>query len=123
MDLNAPQASYARWLARGMRIGFIVLAIAFGLYMLGAPPLVPIERLPEVWQRPAVAAGWRWAMQARSDTLVIGAIALLASCSIPALIAAALAFGKGRERALAWICALQVAVLVLAASGVLALGH
>ena len=57
------------------------------------------------------------------DMLVLAAIAFLASCSIVCLLLALVIFRSGGERAFAAICALQVLVLMLAASGVLSAGH
>ena len=123
------QRSYARWLAWGTRIGLVLLVASFAAYVLGLAPHVPIERLPELWQKPAsqlllatgVRAGWGWAaMLPRSDMLVMVAIAVLATCSIPCLLVAARVFLRSGERVLVAICVVEVAVLILAASGVLA---
>ena len=131
MGLEA-QRAYARWLIWGTRLGLALLVASFAAYVLGLAPHVPIEKLPELWQRPAaelltatgVRPGWGWAaMLPRSDMLVMAAIAILATCSIPCLLVAASAFARLRERVLATVCVLTVAVLVLAASGILAVGH
>ena len=127
--MELTQARYAGWLAWGTRVGLVLLVLGFAAYMLGASPHVPIDRLPELWQRPAaelLAAtgtrpGWAWAaLLPRSDMAVLAAIALLATCSILALAAAMAAFARGSERALAVVCALEILVLLLAASGLLA---
>ena len=129
---DAPKR-YAAWLLWGTRIGLALLVIAFGAYVAGfVAPHVPIERTAAMWSTPAAAmiagtglrAPWEWARHlGASDMLALAAIALLASCSIPCIAAVIPVFARRRETILAAICVLQVAVLVLAASGVLAFGH
>lgn len=132
-DIDAAPRRYAAWLAWGTRLGLAVLAIALLLYATGlVPPHVPIERTAALWGQPAAAmlqatglsSGWDWARHLlRGDMLSLAAIAWLASCSIPCLVAVAPLFARRRERALVAICVLQVAVLALAASGILAGSH
>jgi hypothetical protein len=131
-DGGAAQRHYARWLRRGTWIGVVVLVGGFAAYLLGLTPHVPIERLPAIWELPAseylghaaLTPGWSWAaLLHRTDMLVVAGVALLASCSIVSLTAAIFSFRENRERAFAVICAVQIAVLVLAASGVLSVGH
>lgn len=132
MELNAAQRLYARCLTWGTRIGLFVLAASFIAYLAGLPPHVPIERLPEVWKLSSAEllaatgarGGWSWAaFLPASDMLVLAAIAVLSACSIPCLLASAGAFGRSRERVLVAICLLEVAVLLLAASALLTVGH
>jgi hypothetical protein len=127
------QKRYARWLGWGMRLGFGLLAAGFVAYVSGlVAPHVPIEQLPSLWGRPAaeflreagISAGWGWAALAhRGDMLNLVGVALLAACSIACLAAVIPVFRARGERAFVAICALQIAVLVLAASGVLATSH
>ena len=130
---DAAQRGYARWLAWGTRLGLLLLIVTFAIYVLGGhAPHVPIDHLPELWKHPAhelldrigVRSGWGWmASLPRSDMLVMAAIAVLATCSIPALLVAARVFQRSGERVLVAICVLEVLVLMLAASGLLAVGH
>lgn len=132
-DLAAAPKRYATWLLWGTRVGLVLLVIAFIAYAGGfLAPHVPIERTAALWGQPAATmlqdtglrAGWDWARHLpRSDMLSLAAIALLASCSIPCLAVAIPPFARGRESLLAWICLIQIAILVLAASGVLAGTH
>ena len=57
------------------------------------------------------------------DMLVLAAIALLATCSFVCLLLALRAFRAGGEKVPAVLCALEVLVILLAASGLLAAGH
>jgi len=132
-DVLAAQERYARWLAWGMRLGLAFVALGFVAYVTGLlAPHVPIERLPTLWGRSAaelleqtgVRAGWEWpTLVHRSDMLVLAAIALLASCSIPCLAAVIPVFSRRRESIFVGICILQIAVLIVAASGVLSGAH
>jgi hypothetical protein len=135
MELKAggeAQATYARWLKRGTFVGAAVLVVGFAAYVLGVVPHVPIEHLPALWEQPAsqyleraqLRPGWHWAtLVHRSDMLVVAGIALLATCSVASLAAAIRAFRARGERAFVVICVVQIAVLLLAASGLLAGGH
>ncbi|MDQ3025024.1 MAG: DUF1634 domain-containing protein [Pseudomonadota bacterium] len=130
-DDDAVRRGYARWLRRGTWLGVVVLVAGFAAYLFGATPHVPIEQLPALWDRPAATyleqtglrPGWHWAsLVHRSDMLVLAGVALLASCSIASLVAAIGSFHHGGERVFVAICILQIAVLVLAASGLLTVG-
>jgi hypothetical protein len=126
------QLRYARWLAWGTRVGLACLVLAFAAYVLGVAPHVPIERLPVLWELSApellgetgVKPGWHWAsLLHRSDMLLIAAIALLSSISVACVAAVIPAFAKRGDRVFVAICVLQIAVLLLAASGLLAGTH
>lgn len=126
-DELAAQVRYARWLQWGTRVSLAVLIAGFAAYVSGLlRAQVPIEQLPELWGRSAsellahtgIAPGWAWAsLVERGDMLVLAAIALMASCSIPPLAAAIPIFRKRREGIFVLVCALEIVVLVLAASG------
>jgi hypothetical protein len=130
-DLLAAQKRYARWLAWSTRAAVVLLGIAFVLYITGAvTPYVPIARLPDLWTLPAseylhradIAPGWHgWArLIAHGDMLVLAAIALLIGSTIFCLAGVLPLFWRRGERLLAWVCVLQIAVLLLAASGLTA---
>ena len=129
---DSAQHRYARALAWGTRIGLALLVIGFAAYLLGMTPHIPMERVPVLWSRPAsellaeagLKPGWHWAtLVPRSDMLVLAAIAFLASCSLGALAAVLPIFRQRREYVFVAICILQVGVLLVAASGLLAGGH
>lgn len=127
------QVLYARLLDAGTRIGLAVLVAAFVAYAFGlVTPHVPLERLPEVWALPVsqfleatgLPAGWQWVRFAhRGDVANLVGIAVLAGCSLLALIALVGLYLRRGERLYAAICAAEIAVVVLAASGVLTAGH
>ena len=129
----AAHLRYAGLLDGGARIGLLALAASFAAYLLGwLPPHVPTEQLPDLWrlpvaeylQRTGTPTGWGWlALAYKGDLSNLAGIALLAGCSLPPLLAAALLYLKQRDWSCAAICVLEVAVVALAASGVLTAGH
>jgi hypothetical protein len=129
-DEMAAQVRYAGWLTWGVRVGLALLAGSFLLYAFGvAAPHTAIERMPELWRMSAaqlsmetgVRAGWGWAdFLPRGDMLVLAAIAMLATCSVLCIAAIAPIFRARGERLFVAICVLEVLVLMLAASGLLA---
>jgi len=127
------QLLYALLLDWGARLGFAVLVLGFALYVFGVlSPHVPLDQLPGLWGQPAARylhatgtpTGWGWlALVHKADLLNLVGIVLLAGCSLPPLLGVAWLYLKQRDTVLALICVLVVAVIVLAASGVLTAGH
>jgi hypothetical protein len=130
---SAEQLAYAGWLDRGMKIGFVVLVASFLVYLLGwAAPHVPVDQLPELWKLPAaqylkaadVHTGWAWLQLAgKGDYMNFVGIAFLSAVTIFCylrILPIVLAEG---DKVYTAIVVLEVAVLVLAASGVLVAGH
>jgi hypothetical protein len=127
------QLLYARLLDWGARLGFVLLLAGFAVYVFGwADALVPLEQLPQLWNQPAdvfrqragMPDGWAWlALVHKADVANLLGIALLAGCSLPPLLAAMGLYLKRREWTPALLCAGVVAVVLLAASGLLGVGH
>ncbi len=130
---GADQERYARLLAIGTNTGLAMLVVLFGIYMLGlVDPHVPHERLPEIWHLPSsdflelarLEAGWGWTARLRhADILTLLGIVTLAFCSVPCLLAVMPIYWRSRQRMLFAICGLEVAVITMAASGLLSVGH
>jgi hypothetical protein len=130
---GAEQRAYARLLGWGSAGGLALLVVAFLVYVTEAlPPLIDVVQLPRVWTLSAreIAAqeghpaGWQWlSLLHHGDIVNLLGIALLASCSILPLMAVAALYWRGRERVYALVAAVQVLVLVLAASGLVTIGH
>jgi hypothetical protein len=87
------------------------------------------QDLPQYWSQPVAVylaqtgspSGWGWlALLHRGDMLGLAGIAVLASCSAPALLALAPLYLAQRDRTFLVLCLLQAAVLLGAASGVVA---
>ncbi len=141
VELNTPssveqppeQLRYAQWIDWGTRMGALVLVATFAAYVLGwLPPRIAAHELPALWhlpvdeftQRTGTPSGWGWLTQLQhGDMAGLLGIALLASCSLPALLALLPLYLRSGNRAHAAIGLAEVAVLLLAASGVLNAGH
>lgn len=132
-DQQQEALRYAQLLDWGTRLGVLALIVSFAAYMLGLlPPHVPLEQLPNVWNLPVGAylqqtstpTGWGWLTLAHKGDLsgLIG-ISILAGCSLPPLMGLIPLFLKRRDYAYAAMCAMVIAVLLLAASGILTGGH
>lgn len=124
---------YARLLDWGARVGVLALVLSFAAYVFGVlPPHVPLEQLPTVWNLPVAAylhhtgtpTGWGWLTLAHKGDLsgLIG-ISLLAGCSLPPLLGLIPLYLKRRDYVYAGMCVVVIAVLTLAASGILTGGH
>jgi hypothetical protein len=129
---GAEQACYARLLWWSGWSGLLVLALGFIAYVGGVlPPLIGVEELPRVWtlsarqlaEQEGHPSGWDWiGMLERGDIFTLLGIAVLASCSsLPLTVVAAL-YWRRRERLYALLSVFQVAVLLMAASGLIAAG-
>jgi hypothetical protein len=133
----APQAPeqirYARWLEAGAQAGMLALVVLFLAYVAGlTAPQVPPERLAEVWGLPideflratATPTGWHWvALVRRGDLATMLGIVLLLGSSLPCLLALLPLYARRGDRIYLAICVAEVAVLLLAASGVLTAGR
>lgn len=127
------QQRYARWLEWGTRVGLGALLLIFLAYGAGlVQPHVPHSRLPEVWNLPVsqflaatgVPTGWGWlALAHRGDIANLLGIAMLTGASLLALLALLPLYARQRDRVYGALCLAQVAVLLLAASGLLTGGH
>ena len=134
-DLKASpeQLRYARVLEKGMYIGLLVLLVTFIVYAFGIlEPHVPLSKLPSYWElnvenyleHAGLAAGWSWlGMLNYGDMLNFVGIAILAGVTIVCYAAVIPFFLKSEDKAYAAMAALEVIILALAASGILAVGH
>jgi hypothetical protein len=140
MGVNAPSPQagdihqrYAQLLAWGTRAGLILLVLSFTAYLFGVlTPHVPLERLPQVWNLPVASyhevthtpKEFDWTAFIRhGDRINMIGIAVLTGCSLLPLLALIPMFLRRRDIFYAIICALEIVVLLLAASGVLTSGH
>ena len=127
------QLAYARWLDRGAKTGFALLVAGFLAYATGLlPPAIPFDQLPGLLVLPldrylaatATTPGWSWASKvAKGEYASLVGIAVLAFCSVPCLIAILAVYLRRRDTVYAALAALEIAVLALAASGVLTGSH
>lgn len=122
------QIRYAEILHRIATAGLGFLIISFFLYVSGIPsPLVPPEKVPELWHMEAAAfveknnlpTKWEWISSlGRGDVLAFSSLAFLASGTILCFIITLFAFLKRKEYIYSVIIAAEILVLVLAAAGI-----
>lgn len=131
--VDPAQRRYAAWLAAGARLGLALLLVSFVAYLGGwIAPIVPLDQLPSLWNQPVAtylqatgqAAGWSWVGRlGHGDVLNLLGIAVLASCSLPCLLAVLPVYARRGDRAFAALCLLEVLVLLVAASGIIDGAH
>lgn len=124
---------YARLLDGGTRLGLLVLVLSFAAYLSGLMQAhVPVDRLPELWGHPVrqyleltqAPTGWGWvALIARGDVAALAGIVVLSGCSLLALGGLVPIYWRRGDRIYAFLCGLEIIVIVLAASGWLSGGH
>ena len=123
------QAITARWIEIGVRLGFVVLAATFALYVLGlVEPLVSPQALVRLWQLPVdryVAAtgaptgsGWL-RLLIKGDYLNLLGVALFALVTLACYARMVPLFLRQGRRTQALFALLQVLVLLVAASGLI----
>jgi hypothetical protein len=127
------QVRYARLLAIGTNVGLAMLVVLFAIYLSGfVDPHVPHANLPDLWHLSAdqlleiagIEPGWGWtAVIHRADVLTLTGIVALAICSVPCLLAVMPIYWASGQRMLFVICGAEVAVILLAASGLVGAGH
>lgn len=130
---STEQLRYATLLDFCTRIGLVVLVLSFAAYVTGLlEPLVPLERLPELWSQPVgsyltqtqMPTGWGWlAHVGKGDVVGLLGIVILAGCSVLCLLALVPHYLRRGDKAYVALCLAEVAVVLLAASGLISGGH
>jgi len=128
-EVRPEQQTYARVLDRAAKAGFVILVAGFFAYALGwIPAHVPLERLPELWRLPLqdylratdTPTGWGWIVHLpKGEFASLAGIEILAGCSLVCLLAIIPVYARRGDRVYVAICVAEIAVLLLAASGVL----
>lgn len=126
------QFRYASVLGKGMYIGLLTLLITFVIYTLGIlAPYIPLDKLSACWHVSAaeylhsnnIPDGWGWMrMLGYGDFLNFIGIVMLAGTTIICYMAVVPALFRSRDYIYATIAVLEVLVLVVAASGLIAVG-
>lgn len=126
------QLFYAGVLDRAAKLGFLLLLFTFGIYISGVlNPYLPLESLPHYWgfstpqylEAARIPSGWAWlSLVHHGDFLNFVPIAILAGVTILAYLTVVSKFFRNGEIILGMMALLQIAVLVLAASGILKTG-
>ncbi len=126
------QLIYAKILNTGMWFGLAVLTTTFLMYMFGVlSNFVPIVDLPKYWGMKAkdyihtlhAPTGWGWvAYVGNGDYLNFVGIAILAGLTILCYLAIIPTLSRKKDTAYLVIAIVEVAVLLLAASGLMKTG-
>jgi len=126
------QITYAKILNIGMMFGLALLIITFLLYMFGVfPNFVPIDDLPKYWGMKAkdyihtlhAPTGWGWVAYAgQGDYLNFVALAVLAGLTVVCYLALIPILSRKKDTAYVAIAVIEIAVLLLAASGLMKVG-
>lgn len=127
------QRLYARLLEGAAAAGFAILVAGFAAYAFGwLPAQVSLERLPGLWGLPlrdylratGTPTGWGWiAHLPKGEFASLAGIALLTGASLLCLGGLLAVYARRGDRVYAAICGAEIAVMLLAASGVLTPGH
>lgn len=127
------QVLYAKVLQKGMYLGLLLLFVTFAIYILGIlDPYIPMKELPGYWSlgvneylhEAKINPGWAWAgMLGYSDFMNFIGIVILSGVTIVCYISIVPTLLRNNDKVYAVIAVLEVLVLSLAASGILAAGH
>ncbi len=133
IEATPEQVIYANILNKGMLVGLITLFITFGIYAFGImDPYIPVDKISEYWsmgvndylQTTKIPNGWGWTgMLQYGDFLNFIGVAILSGITILCYLAIIPTLLKNNDKVYAVIAILEVIVLSLAASGILASGH
>ncbi len=135
------QLLYANILQVGMYLGLTLLLVTFALYTSGVvTPAVPVEQLPDYWSMNVddyleatnrdhlhhadPISGWSWlTVLGKGDYLNFLGIALLSGVTVVCYVGIVPTLIRKQDRAYVVMALLEVIILALAASGILAVGH
>ncbi|MFC1596436.1 DUF1634 domain-containing protein [Planctomycetota bacterium] len=127
------QVRYAAVLEKGMLAGLACLLVTFALYVSGImSPYIPREELPQHWSKDVntyladanIEAGWGWLkMLQYGDFVNFIGIATLAGVTLICYAAIVPLLLKRKDTIYAVLAILEVLVLAVAASGIIAVGH
>ncbi|MEW6620716.1 MAG: hypothetical protein AB1422_15510 [bacterium] len=126
------QIAYANVLNVAMWTGLSILVVTFIVYLSGVlPTFIPIEDMPKYWGMASkdfihhfqAPTGWGWlAMVGKGDYLTFVGIALLAGLTVLCYLVILPILMRKKDIPYVVIAIFEVAVLVLAASGILKSG-
>lgn len=133
LEAGPEQLLYASILQKGMFVGLVILFITFGLYALSImKPYIPHEEVSHYWgmnvhdylQNTHIKTGWSWVgMLNYGDFINFIGVAILAGITIICYIAIVPVLLRSNDKVYVVLAVLEVLVLSLAASGILAVGH
>ena len=133
LEPTPEQLLYAGILEKGMFAGLVCLFVTFALYVFGImEAYIPLRELPEHWSKNVgeyladaeIHAGWSWVgMLKYGDFVNFIGIAALAGVTVLSYLAIVPLLLKSRDYIYAALAAVEVLVLVAAASGIITGGH
>lgn len=131
--ISDEQRRYATWLSWGARSGLAILVVTFLAYVLGwLPARIPLEQMPAVWnlsahdylQQTGAPTGWQWlSLVGQGDFAGLMGIAWLSGCSVLCLLVVMPIYARRKDWVFVTICVIALLVQLLAASGMLTVGH
>jgi hypothetical protein len=127
------QVLYARILEIGMYVGLACLFVTFALYASGLMgPYIPKDDLSQYWtqsvheylEETGIETGWSWVtMLGYGDFLNFVGIAILAGATIVCYLSIVPLLIRSKDYVYALLALLEVAILTVAASGIIEVGH
>ena len=135
------QLLYANILEKGMLIGLALMFITFALYVFKImPAAVPLTEISSYWNQPVhdylvaindnflhqdhLVTGWSWLkLIGKGDFINFVPVAILSGVTIICYLAIVPGLFKRGDKAYAIMALAEAAILALAASGLLAVGH
>jgi len=135
------QVLYAKILEKGMLVGLVLMFITFALYVFGImKPVVPLDEIANYWRMPVgdylaaintnylqldhAPTGWAWLHHiGRGDFVNFIPIVILSGVTIVCYLAIIPGLVRRGDMAMAVITLCTALILILAASGILAVGH
>ena len=140
-EATEEQLLYAAILEKGMLVGLALMFITFALYVFRImPAAVPLAEISGYWSQPVheylvainnnflhwdhLPTGWSWLkLVGKGDFLNFVPVALLSGVTIVCYLAIVPGLFKRGDKAYAIMAIAEAAILALAASGLLAVGH
>ena len=133
LEATPEQILYAKFLELGMYIGLIILLVTFALYAFGImEPYIPMNKISGYWhmnvndylEHAKIQDGWAWTgMLKYGDFINFIGIAILAGITILCYAAIVPTLLKNKDTTYAVLAVIEVIILTIAASGLLAVGH
>ena len=133
LKASPEQLRYARVLEKGMFIGLLCLLVTFSIYAFGImEPYVPLDEISRYWSMNVndylhhanIKSGWAWLGFVQfGDFINFIGIAILAGVTIICYLTIVPVLFKNNDRVYAVLALLEVIILSVAASGIIAVGH
>ncbi len=133
LTASPEQLLYARILEKGMMIGLVTLLVTFAIYAFGImDPYIPLDKISQYWslnvddylKHGNIENGWAWlGLLKYGDFINFIGVAILAGVTILSYLAIVPMLLRNGDGVYAVLALLEVIILSLAASGIIAGGH